>query len=259
MVQYKRKLLNIMLLGYGGLILLLIGMTTGARFLNSDVLYQDGFWVVALDVAIAIADLLAFVVSAVVVIYGIYLIGCREMMTVYSAYLSLTVLLNVAKVCIGWIIFPGTLPKTPEELITVLLESLVFIVLIDCLRLFIIGFITTKQLAKHESARKEYNRKANIIGNDEKGQRSIAFPFSRFISLKNPIQAACVSLSLVYWLTFLIQYVYYALMNLIKLNTIQYVEFQIAELVFYAIFACIAYCIAVYGLIKFDEKMPKLE
>ena len=139
-----------MLLWYGGLILLLIGMTTGARFLNSDVLYQDGFWVVALDVAIAIADLLAFVVSAVVVIYGIYLIGCREMMTVYSAYLSLTVLLNVAKVCIGWIIFPGTLPKTPEELITVLLESLVFIVLIDCLRLFIIGFITTKQLAKHE-------------------------------------------------------------------------------------------------------------
>ena len=60
MLQNKRKLLNMMLYGYGGLMLLLIGMSTGARLLNSDVLFQDSVWVIALDIIMALVDAFAF-------------------------------------------------------------------------------------------------------------------------------------------------------------------------------------------------------
>jgi hypothetical protein len=81
MLQYKNNLLKLMLIGYGGLMLLLIGMSTGARVLNSDTLFQDGILVIALDAIIAIVDAFAFAIASAVVIYGIYLLGIKPMKT----------------------------------------------------------------------------------------------------------------------------------------------------------------------------------
>lgn len=161
MVIYKQKLLKWMLFGYGGLMLLLIGLSTAARFLNSDVLFQDGLWAIALDIVTAIVDVFAFAFASAVVIYGIYAVGARNMTTVFSAFFSVTVFHYVAILGIGWAIYPGTLPETVEDWLRMALESLVLYILLDCLRLFIVGFVTAKLLAKREAARNDYNRIPN--------------------------------------------------------------------------------------------------
>ncbi len=259
MLQHKRKLLNLMLYGYGGLMILLIGLSTGARLLNSDVLFQDSVWVITLDIIIALIDAFAFAIACATVIYGIYLIGARELKTVYAAFFSVTAFHYVAILCIGWLIYPGTLPGTFGEWLIMMLESLVLYILIDCLRLFAVGFITAKVLAKRENDRIDYNRKAKILGDDQLDSRSIAFPFERVISFKNPLQIGVVTMTAVYWTLFLVQYVYYAVMNLVKLKFWEYIGFQMIELGFYAVMAGVCYCIATYILIKLDEKLPKTE
>ena len=259
MVIYKQKLLKWMLFGYGGLMLLLIGLSTAARFLNSDVLFQDGLWAIALDIVTAIVDVFAFAFASAVVIYGIYAVGARNMTTVFSAFFSVTVFHYVAILGIGWAIYPGTLPETVEDWLRMALESLVLYILLDCLRLFIVGFVTAKLLAKREAARNDYNRKAKIMGDELQDQRSIAFPFSKFVSIKNPVQVGVLVTAATYWAVFAVQYVYYGAMNLIKLKFWEYIGFQIMELVFYAIMAWVCYCIATFILIKLDEKMPKSE
>lgn len=248
-----------MLYGYGGLMLLLIGMSTAARLLNSDILFQDSIWVIALDIIIALVDAFAFAVACATVIYGIYLVGHRDMMTVYAAFLAVTTFHYVAILGIGWIVYPGTLPELFEDWLLMVIESLLLYILIDCLRLFIVGFITHKVLIKYETARVEYNRKARILETPPQEARSIAFPLSKFISFKNPVQIGTATVAGVYWAVFFIQYAYYAAMNLIKLKFWEYIGFQIAELGFYAVMACVCYCIATYILMKLDEKMPKSE
>ena len=259
MLQNKRKLLNMMLYGYGGLMLLLIGMSTGARLLNSDVLFQDSVWVIALDIIMALVDAFAFAFACATVIYGIYLIGNRAMITVYAAFLAVTTFHYVAILCIGWAIYPGTLPDLLEDWLLMAVESLFLYILIDCLRLFAVGFVTCRVLSKHETARVDYNRKARILAEPLLDARSIAFPLTKFISFKNPVQIGAVMVACVYWTVFFIQYAYYAAMNLIKLKFWEYIGFQIAELGFYAVMACVCYCITIYMIMKLDEKMPKTE
>ena len=259
MTDYRRKLLNFMLYGYGGLMLLLIAMSTGASLLNSNVLFQDGFWVIALDVVIALADTFAFAIASAVIIYGIYMDGVKSMKTVYAAFLSITVFHYVAVLCVGWLLYPGDLPSTVEEWLLMLIESLFLYILIDCLRLFVVGFVFSRKLAKCEEERCEYNRKARILGEEQQNKRSLAFPFNKFISLHNPIQIGVLTISVVYWVVFFIQYVYYAVMNM-RINKFwEYIGFQCIELGFYLIMACICYCVAMYILVKFDEIMPKNE
>lgn len=259
MDQYKNKLLQLMLFGYGGCMLLLVGLSTGVRLLNSNIVFQDGLWVISLDILIALVDVFAFAIAAAVVIYGIYLFGPRSLTTIYAAFLSMTVFHYVAILCIGWMIFPGTLPDNVGALLLTIAESLFLFVLIDCLRLFLVAFATQKTLAKRESERKAYNRRANILGDEARDARSVAFPLAKFVSLKNPLQFGAFIMAIVYWSVFLIQYVYYAIMNIIKLSFFEYLGFQIMELGFYAILAFICYCITDYTLIKLDEKMPKIE
>jgi hypothetical protein len=73
------------------------------------------------------------------------------------------------------------------------------------------------------------------------------------------VQIGAVMVACVYWTVFFIQYAYYAAMNLIKLKFWEYIGFQIAELGFYAVMACVCYCITTYMIMKLDEKMPKTE
>ena len=259
MVEYKRKLLNFMLYGYGGLMLLLVAMSIGASLLNSDVLFQDGFWVIALDILIAFADVFAFAIACSVVIYGIFLDGARSMSTVLAAFLAITVFHYVAVLCLGWLIYPGTLPSTVGEWLWMLFAELILYIFIDCLRLFIVGLIFSKKLAKCENTRSEYNRKAKILGDEPQSARSLAFPITKFIGFKNPVQFGVAATATAYWLVFLFQYLYYAIMNMRTNRFWEYIGFQIIELGFYVLMACICYCIATYILVKLDEKMPKAE
>lgn len=259
MLVYKKKLLHFMLYGYGGLMILLVALLTGSMLLESDVLYQNGFWDNAVDIVITIFDVFAFAISAAVLVYGIYLLGARELSTVYAAYLCVTVFHYVAVLCIGWLVFPGTLPESVGDLLLYLVEDVLVFTLIDCLRLFIIGIVTAKLLAKREAARKEYNRKARILGEEMQDSRSIVFPFAKFVSLKNPVHIGLIAMALIYWLTFYIQYVYYDIITLIKLDYLYGLSLQIVNLLVNAVLAAICYCIAAFILIKLDEKMPKIE
>jgi hypothetical protein len=259
MLQYKNNLLKLMLFGYGGLMLLLIGMSTGARVLNSDTLFQDGILVIALDAIIAIVDAFAFAIASAVVIYGIYLLGIKPMKTVFAAFFAVTTFHYVAVLFIGWIIYPGTMPQNMGEWLYMVIESLLLYILIDCLRIFVVGLICAKVVAKREAARLEENRKAKILGDEIKEKRSIAFPLTGIIGFKNPMHIAVAAAAFAYWVIFFIQYAYYAVMNLIKLNFWEYLGFQILELGFYTVMAFICYAISLYIIIKLDEKMPKAD
>ena len=257
MALYKKKLLNRMLYGYGGLMLLIVLLLTGSMVLESNVLFQTGPWLNILAIATSVVDVFAFAVAAAILIYGIYLLGARDLTTVYAAFLCMTVFHYVAVLCIGWLVFPGTLPESVGDLLAYLWEDVIAFVLLDCLRLFVVGFVTCKLLAKREAARKEYNRKANILGNEMQDARSVAFPFAGFLRFKNPLQAGALTMAAVYWLTFYIQYVYYDIMTLIKLNEFYGASLQILTLLANAALACIGYTVVVFVLIRLDEKMPK--
>ncbi len=258
MITYKKKLLDRMLYGYGGLMLLLVLLLTGSMIMESDVLFQTGPWLNILAILTSIADIFAFSIATAIVIYGIYMFGVQELTTIYAAFVCMTVFHYVAVLCIGWLVFPGTLPASVGDLLTYLWEDVIMFVLLDCLRIFIVCFVSAKMLVKREADRKEFNRKANILGNEPMDARSVAFPFAGFIRLKNPLQAGVFAMAIVYWLTFYIQYVYYDIMTLIKLDYFYGASFQILTLLANAALACIGYTIVIFMLIKMDEKMPKV-
>ena len=180
-------------------------------------------------------------------------------LSAFSSQYVIAFALVVAVLCIGWLVFPGTLPESVGDLFMYLIEDVIVFTLIDCLRLFIIGLVTAKLLAGREAARKEYNRKANILGNEMQSARSIAFPFAKFVSFKNPVHVGLAVMALIYWLTFYIQYVYYDIVTLIKLEYLHGMSLQLVNLLVNAVLAAICYCVAAFVLIKLDEKMPKTE
>ena len=257
MIIYKKKLLNWMLYGYGGMMLLLVLLLTGSMIFESDVLLQSGPWLNILAICTSVADVFAFAIAVATLIYGIYLFGARQLSIMCAAFFCMTVFHYVAVLCIGWLIFPGTLPESVGDLFTYLWEDVIAFVLLDCLRLFIVSFITSKLLAKREAERKEYNRRSNILGVEMQDERSVAFPLAGFLRFKNPLQAGALVMAVVYWMTFYIQYVYYDIMTLIKLDQFAGASLQILTLLANAVLACIGYLVVIFMLIKMDEKMPK--
>lgn len=248
-----------MLFGYGGLMVLLVALLTGSMLLDTNTLYQDSFLTDAIKILISVVDVFAFAISSAILIYGIYLVGARALTTVYAAFFCMTIFHYVAILCIGWLVFPGTLPETVADLAIFMLEDVVVFTLLDCLRLFIVGFVTAKLLAKHEAARKDHNRRAHVLGEEKLLARSVAFPIAGFLKLKNPLLAGAAVMAAVYWLTFYLQYVYYDIMTLIKLNVFYGQSLQIFELLANAVLACIGYTVITFILIKLDEKMPKTD
>lgn len=259
MTLYKKKLLTNLLFGYGGLMLLLIGMLSGSMLLSSNVLYMDTPVVQILDIAITIVDIFAYAISASVIIYGIYLFGAKSLTTVYAAYFCITVFHYVTILCIGWLVFPNTLPESVQDLIVRIFEDLVLFVALDCLRIFLIGLITAKLFKSREAKRKEYNAKAKILGKETQDERSIAFPLNSFISFKNPVQLGIFSTAIIYWLTFYFQYIYIDILSLLKFEYVEGLGMQIIYLLLNAVLACICYCIMMFIMMKYDEKMPKTQ
>lgn len=238
--------------------LILIGLLIAMMILSNDVLYNNTV-VPALDILITVIDVFAYAISATVLIYAIYMYGVKENITLYAAYFCITVFHYVSILCIGWMIFPGTLPGTIQELLGFLWTDILLFVLLDCLRVFLIVLITAKLLQKYNANRKEYNRKANILDKEQRDARYGLFPFSKFLSFKNPIQIGAFITAAIYWLTFFFQYLYIDI--LISIFGIEYIEglpMQIVYLLLNAVLAGICYCIIVFVLLKFDEKMPKL-
>ena len=259
MIQYKKKLLNMMLFGYGGSMILLIAMLTALMLLDSNVLYQNGTFVKVIDICISVADVFSFAIAVAVVIYGIYLMNVRSLTTVFSAFVCITIFHYVAVLCIGWLIFPGTLPETIGDLMAYFFEEVIVFVFLDCLRLFLIGLITVKLLAKKELLRRDYNRKTLILGEEQLSARNSIYPLKSFISFKNPVQVGALISAAIYWLTFYVQYVYYDIITIIKLDYFEGASLRLFTLAVNAVLACICYCIAIFILMKFDEHLPKQE
>ena len=256
-MTYKKKLLNTLLIGYGGLMLLLIGMLAVSMVLTSNVLYMNSIGVQILDIAITVVDIFAYGISASVLIYGIYLYKAKELSTLYAAYLCITVFHYVAILCISWAIFPGRLPETLQDLLRYMLEDILLFVALDCLRMFLISLITSRLLRKHEVRREHDNLKAAVLEYEPKEYRKSLFPFSSFISFRNPIQVGIFSTAVIYWLTFYFQYVYIDILSLIKFDYVEGFVLQIIYLLLNAVLACICYCIMMYILMKFDEKLAQ--
>ena len=257
-MQNKKRLLITLLLGYGVLMLVLIGLLIGLMILSNDVLYNNTV-VPVLDILITVIDVFAYAISGTVMIYAIYMYGVKENFTLYTAYLCITVFHYVAILCIGWMLFPGTLPNTIQELLGFLWTDVLLFVLLDCLRVFLIVFITAKLLQKHNTSRKEYNRKANILDKSQRDARFGLFPFAKFLSFKNPIQVGAFVTAAIYWLTYFFQYLYIDI--LVSAFGIEYIEglpMQLVYLLLNAVLAAICYCVIIFVLLKFDEKMPKL-
>lgn len=255
--NYGKRLMLWVVLGYGLCMLVLIGMLTAQMVLGSNVIYAQSAWMNVLDVAITLVDILAFSFAALPVIYGIYLLGVKEIINMLGAYLCLTVLHYVAIMCIGWGLFG--LPDSVNDLFRQFWEDLLLFVLLDCLRIFLIVFVTAKAFAKHERKRALYNRAASMVGNELQGSRHDIFPLRGFLSLKNPIQVGALTAAIIYWLTFLLQYVYIDILALINFGRIDEFFMQLIYVLLNAILATVCYCIINYLLMRMDEKMPKTD
>ena len=261
-MHYHKRLLNHLLIGYGGLMLLLIGLLTANMLLVTNVLYMNSPLVQVLDIVTTVIDIFAFAISTCVVIYGIYLYGAKALKTLYAAYFCITVFHYVAILLIEWAIFPGKIPVEESvldsilALVLYLLENLFLFVILDCLRLFLVVFVTAKLLNRHRVDQKEFNRKANILGLEQKNSKEGLFPFEKFVSFKNPIQIGAFATAVIYWLTYFIQYVYIDILILIKMDYVEGFGMQIIYLLLNAVLSCICYCIMMYMLMKYDEKMP---
>ena len=255
--NYGKKLMLWVVLGYGLCMLALIGMLTVQMVLGSDVIYAQTAWMNVLDIAITLVDILAFVFAAVAIIYGLYMFGIKEISGLLGAYLCLTVLHYVAIMCIGWGLFG--LPESANDLFAQFWEDLLLFVLLDCLRIALIIVVTVKALAKHEHKRALHNRAAAMVGNELQGSRHNIFPFRGLVSLRNPVQIGAFSAAVVYWLTFVLQYVYIDILALINFGRIEEFFMQFIYVVLNAILATVCYCMINYLLMRMDEKMPKAD
>lgn len=258
-MQYKKKLLVLLLLGYGLLMVVLIGMLTISMILNSNVLYMNGALVQVIDIAITIVDIFAFGISAAVMIYGIYLYGAKALSTLYAAYLCITVFHYVALVCINWALFPNNLPKSIQDLGTCLFEDILLFVALDCLRIFLICLITAGSMKKVEAKKAILNRTNALLGSEILDERTGYFPMSSFISFKNPVQIGIFTTAVIYWLTFYLQHVYITVLSVLKFDYVEGIPMQIIYLLLDAVLACICYCIMMYIMLKLDEKLPKTQ
>lgn len=256
-INYDKKLMLLVVLGYGLCMLALIGMLTAQMVLGSNVLYAQSVWMNVLDIAITLVDILAFAFAAVSVIYGIYVLGVRGSTNLLGMYLVLTVVHYVAIVCIGWGLFG--LPGSVNDLLTQLWEDILLFVLLDCLRMFLLVLATAKALAKHEKKRVLHNRAAAMVGNDLQGSRYGIFPLRGFLSFKNPLQVGAFVAAVIYWLTFILQYVYIDILALISFGRIDEFFMQFIYVVLNAVLATVCYCIINYLLMRMDEKMPKTD
>ncbi len=258
-MQNRKQLLYVMLLGYGLPMLLIVGMVSALMLLETDVIYMDSLLYKALDIAVRIVDILPYAVSAAVIIYGIYSFGYSSLSTLYASYLFITVLHYVLLQCIEWFVFPGSLPQSIQELFTVFFENIVLFVIFDCLRIFLVGLATALLMKKQETKRETLNRTAKLLGNQHIEAREGIFPFASFVSFKNPIQLSIFITAAIYWLTFLVQYVYIDILALLSFDYVEGIWMQPVYLALNAVLACICYCVILFVLIGFDEKMPKKE
>lgn len=252
---YSKRLMLWMVLGYGLCMLALIGMLAAQMVLGSNVIYAQSIWMNVLDIAITLVDILAFAFAAVTVIYGIYLFSFKDITNLLGAYLLLTVLHYVGIVCIGWGLFG--LPESVNDLFKTFWEDILLFVLLDCLRMYLLVLATMKAMSKHERKRALHNRAASMVGNELQGSRQDIFPLRGFISFKNPVQVGAFVAAVIYWLTFILQYVYIDILALIKFGRIDEFFMQFIYVILNAILATVCYCIINYLLMRMDEKMPK--
>lgn len=258
--KYSKSLMRWIIFGYGGCMLALIGMLALQMVLGSNVLYAETPWMNVLDIAITLVDILAFTFAAGAVIYGIYWYGLKSIYNLLiplSAYLCLTVVHYVAVLCINWGLFG--LPETVNALLRQFWEDMLLFVFLDCLRLVLITFALVLSLKKHEEKRALHNRAASKIGNPLMGSREGIFPLRTFISFKNPVQAGAFAAAMIYWLTFILQYIYIDILSLINFGRVDEFFMQFIYVILNAILAAICYCALNYMLMKLDEKMPKID
>lgn len=254
---YGKKLLLWIVLGYGICMLALIGMLSGQMILGSNVLFADSIWMTVIDIAITLVDILAYTFAVAALIYGTYLFGVKSLSNMLSAYLCLTVLHYVALMGIGWGLFG--LPETVNDLFEQLWSDMLLFVLLDCLRMFIIIFFCAKSIKKHEAKRALHNRAAAMIGNELQGSRHGIFPLRTLLSFKNPIQIGAFTAAIIYWLTYIVQYIYIDILSLISFGRVEEFFMQFIYVILNAILAAICYCIINYMLMKMDENMPKID
>ena len=255
--NYGKKLLLWVVLGYGICMLALIGLLSGQMVMSSNVLYAETIWMTVIDIAITLVDILAYSFAAAAIIYGVYIFGVKGLANMLAAYLCLTVLHYVAVMCIGWGLLG--LPETVNDLFGQLWSDMLLFVLLDCLRMFIIVLICAKSIGKHERKRALHNRAAAMVGNELQGSRYGIFPLRTLLSFKNPMQLGAFIAALIYWLTFIIQYIYIDILSLISFGRVDEFFMQFVYVLLNAILAAICYCIINYMLMKMDEKMPKID
>jgi hypothetical protein len=252
--QYSKSLMRCMMVGYGVCMLALIGLLTAQMIVGSNVVYAETAWVNVIDIAVTLIDILGYTIAASTVIYGVYLFGAKGITRELGMFLCLTVLHYVAIMCIGWGLFG--LPETLNDLLSQFWGDMLLFVLLDCLRIALILYFSAKALDKYQKRKHLQNKAAALIGNQTQGAREGIFPLRTLISLKNPIQVGVFAAAVIYWLTFVLQYVYIDILSLIEFGRIEEFFMQIIYVLLNAILATVCYVLINYVLIKMDEKMP---
>ena len=245
----KRVWLFTTLISAAGVILWSLVLAPLYLQLASDYRYQGSLLVNILGYLLDIVDATVFFVTFPALIYGLWRGGLRGSWPIWTTA-SLTVLLkyilNFIMTCItdgfipSWHIFINE--DLPLILPNILIELGQYLVIMLLALLFIYG--------------KKRQWKINVLidGKAAGDERSLAFPFTKVVSFKNPLQGAAFVFSILYFLFWVYQHLLYQLVLAVNGVGWDGPVILITDLISDLLLSSIAYFVMLLLLSYYDRK-----
>lgn len=217
--------------------------------LSSDYVYQGSWITNILGYLLDIVDATVFLTTFPALIYGVWrkgLLGSWPIWTTASVFVILKHVLNFVMTCVtdgaipSWSIFlredmplimPNILMEIGQYLVVILLAFL---------------FIFFKK--------RKWQIDVLIDGNAAGDERSLAFPFTKIVSFKNPLQGTAFVFSILYFLFWVYQHLLYQLALLVNGLGWDGTVVLVTDLIFDLLLAGVAYFVMLMMLSYYDRK-----
>ncbi len=217
--------------------------------LVSDYVYQSSWITNILGYLLDIVDAAVFFITFPALIYGVWrggLLGSWPIWTTASVAVILKHVLNFIMTCItdgaipSWDIFWND--DLPLILPNILMELGQYVVIVLLAALFI--FLKKRQ----------WQINVLVDGDAAGNVRSLAFPFTKIVSFKNPLQATAFVFSILYLLFWVYQHLIYQLSLLVNGLGWDGAAMLVTDLISDLLLASIAYFVMLLMLSYFDRK-----
>lgn len=217
--------------------------------LASDYVYQGALITNILGYLLDIVDATVFFVTFPALIYGVWrggLLGSWPIWTTASVTVILKHTLNFVMTCVtdgsipSWDIFLND--DLPLIVPNILMELGQYVVIVLLSFLFIFG------------KKRQWRINVLVDGDAAGDERSLAFPFTKIVSFKNPLQATAFVFSILYLLFWVYQHLIYQLARLVNGLGWEGPAMLVTDLISDLLLAGIAYFVMLLLLSHYDRK-----